>query len=53
MVPDRIYQQIGNVRFKDLVCQADIKTQKDIKKLQKKSYLVELTVKSNGLKSSR
>lgn len=45
IVPDRIYQQIGNVRFKDLICQADIKTQKDIEKLQKKSYLVELTVK--------
>lgn len=45
MVPDRIYQQIGNVRFKDLVCQKDIKTQKDIEKLQKKSYLVELTAK--------
>ena len=43
MTLDDIYYNISEATFSALVCQADIRTKAELKKFQKKGYMVNLT----------
>lgn len=43
MTLDDILNKIGNVTFKDLICQADVKTEEQVRKYQSRSYMIDLT----------